>query len=625
MERGFRGEQMKTRIMTWIKSSFHRELLVSFAAVALLPFLIFGIFLIQVTENRINGDNERRVTAQAEQIDAGFLEEFDRFREIVSKINADATILEYMEKPGAWARSRTYLRFYRAVSDDRDYAEFALYNPEGACVFTTGRSAESRALPTYWGILRAAEQADSSALIFRKAEENSDGVLLYAAGRLTGADGGTRGYVVISMTADHFEALLTKSGNKKAEAAFLDSYWRLIYGTGFLEEDELRDALMEGHHFSETYRTGEVLIEPLGDSGLYTVMDCPTVFSGEVLVIMYRVLFAMLAATMALCLFMAGWLTRGMTRPIERMNTAMRTLQEGDLTVRVASDREDELGQMSRNFNIMANELAENAEEKVRRQKELNESHIAMMQAQLNPHFLYNTLDTMKWVAKANHIPEIATMAAGLARILRTSISERQFVRLREELDLVGSYMEIQRIRFGDKFHYEVEAPEELTDCVIPKLILQPIVENAVLHGLKESERGEIRVRIRRETGFPGACERGDFSEACPQDQECGDVPAGDSGSGAPADILLIEVTDDGCGIPDDILKALNERKREPMKGHIGVLNVDTILRLTYGEEYGVRFLQAAGQGTRVILRLPARKSEPQEKGEKERVSSNRD
>ena len=102
-----------------------------------------------------------------------------------------------------------------------------------------------------------------------------------------------------------------------------------------------------------------------------------------------------------------------MTRPVERMNTAMRTLQEGDLTVRIASDREDELGQMSRNFNIMANELEQNVQEKIEKQKELNASHIAMMQAQLNPHFLYNTLDTMKWVAKANHIPEIATMAAG--------------------------------------------------------------------------------------------------------------------------------------------------------------------------------------------------------------------
>jgi len=206
------------------------------------------------------------------------------------------------------------------------------------------------------------------------------------------------------------------------------------------------------------------------------------------------------------------------------------------------------------------------------------------MQAQLNPHFLYNTLDTMKWVAKANHIPEIATMAAGLAKILRTSISKRQFICLREELELVNCYVDIQKIRFNDKFSYSVEMEEGLEDCVIPKLIIQPIVENSVLHGLKESEEGNIHVRITGKTG-----------------------------------VLCIEVTDDGCGAPDDLMEAINHRRQEQLVGHIGVSNVDTILRLTYGEEYGIYMEKSDGNiqttkdgkesgGTRVTLRLPVRR-----------------
>ena len=171
-----------------------------------------------------------------------------------------------------------------------------------------------------------------------------------------------------------------------------------------------------------------------------------------------------------------------------------------------------------------------------------------MMHAQLNPHFLYNTLDTMKWVAKANHIPEIATMAAGLAKILRTSISKRQFIYLKEELELVNCYVDIQKIRFNDKFTYSVEMEEGLEECVIPKLIIQPIVENSVLHGLKESEEGNIRVQI---TGKNG--------------------------------VLCIEVTDDGCGAPEEQMEAINHRRQEILVGHIGVSNVDTIFRLTYG------------------------------------------
>jgi two-component system, sensor histidine kinase YesM len=150
---------------------------------------------------------------------------------------------------------------------------------------------------------------------------------------------------------------------------------------------------MVGHKLLGVYRAGELLVQPLGDSGLYTALSCPSVFSTEVLNSMYSVLIVMLTISVILCVLVASRLGRNMTRPIERMNTAMRTLQEGDLTVRIVSDREDELGQMSRNFNIMANELEQSVQDKVEKQKELNASHIAMMQAQLNPHFLYNTLD----------------------------------------------------------------------------------------------------------------------------------------------------------------------------------------------------------------------------------------
>ncbi len=206
---------------------------------------------------------------------------------------------------------------------------------------------------------------------------------------------------------------------------------------------------MVGHKLLGVYRAGELLIQPLEDSGLYTVLSCPSVFSTEVLSSMYRVLIVMLTISVILCVLVASRLGRNMTRPIERMNTAMRTLQEGDLTVRIVSEQRGRAGtDVPGNFNIMANELEQSVQDKVEKQKELNASHIAMMQAQLNPHFLYNTLDTMKWVAKANHIPEDRYHGGGLAKILRTSISKRQFIYLKQELELVNCYVDIQKAPF---------------------------------------------------------------------------------------------------------------------------------------------------------------------------------
>lgn len=573
----------------WIKKSFHRQLLVCFVVVALLPLLFFGVSLIQTMETKINSDYEKSVTEQAQQIDAGVLEVFRNFEAVVENINANRRIVGNINEEDSWSRSKIYLQFYREVSDYREYAQFDLYDKTGKCIYTTGQGDARTDLPVYWGILKAVEDSEET-LVLRRAESNDSGILLYAAGKLLGNDDTLEGYIVISMRAENFEKIIRDSGNGKTEVAFLDSYWRTIYESGNLQADQIRDELMSGHKLLGVYRAGELLIQPLGKSGLYTVMACPSVFSKEVLSSMYRVLTVMLTISVLLCVIVAAQVGRNMTKPIERMNTAMRTLQEGDLTVRIASDREDELGQMSRNFNIMANELEQSVQDKVEKQKELNASHIAMMQAQLNPHFLYNTLDTMKWVAKANHIPEIATMAAGLAKILRTSISKRQFIYLKEELELVNCYVDIQKIRFNDKFTYTVELDEGLEECVIPKLIIQPIVENSVLHGLKESEEGNIRVRI---TGQEG--------------------------------ILCIEVTDDGCGAPEERMDAINHRRQERLMGHIGVSNVDTIIRLTYGEEYGIYMesLAESGKniadvqederavhGTKVTLRLPVRYGE---------------
>lgn len=575
----------------WIKKSFYRQLLVCFAVVALLPLLFFGVSLIQTMETKINSDYEKNVTEQAQQIDTGVLEVFGNFETVVENINANRKIVDNINEEDSWSRSKIYLQFYREVSDYREYAQFDLYDRNGKCIYTTRQGDARMELPVYWGILKAVEDSQDT-LILRRAEENDSGVLLYAAGKLLGRGGTLEGYIVISMRTENFEKIILDSGNGKNDVAFLDPYWRTIYDSGSLQTDQIRHELMSGHKLLGVYRAGELLIQPLGESGLYTVMACPSVFSREVLSSMYRVLTVILTISVLLCVIVASRVGRNMTKPIERMNTAMRTLQEGDLSVRIASDREDELGQMSRNFNIMANELEQSVQDKVEKQKELNASHIAMMQAQLNPHFLYNTLDTMKWVAKANHIPEIATMAAGLAKILRTSISKRQFIYLKEELELVNCYVDIQKIRFNDKFTYSVEMEERLEECVIPKLIIQPIVENSVLHGLKESEEGNIRVRI---TGKDG--------------------------------VLCIEVTDDGCGAPKERMDAINHRRQEQLVGHIGVSNVDTIIRLTYGEEYGIHMesftsnaenptdgqrTEEEGEvhGTKVTLRLPVRYGE---------------
>ena len=192
-----------------------------------------------------------------------------------------------------------------------------------------------------------------------------------------------------------------------------------------------------------------------------------------------------------------------------------------------------------------------------------------MMQAQLNPHFLYNTLDTIKWMGKIHQAPEIATISADLADILRSSISADELVPLRQELRLVERYVEIQNIRFSGAFALTVEVDEPLRDVPVPKLMLQPLVENAILHGFRDRSGGEIRISAYRTE-----------------------------------EDLILTVRDNGCGVPEEVLAQYRDGAPRP-GGHFGLHNVDAILRIRYRPDRGVRFVPVQGEGACIRITLP--------------------
>jgi two-component system sensor histidine kinase YesM len=262
-------------------------------------------------------------------------------------------------------------------------------------------------------------------------------------------------------------------------------------------------------------------------------------------------------------------LSKNLTKQLEDISKAMVLVQKGKLDTRVPIDRNDEFGEVAKNFNDMTSELDNFLKSQISQQKRLNEANVAMLQAQLNPHFLYNTLDTIKWVAKANDVPVIATLSTKLAKILRTSISHKKFVTMKEEMDLIVSYMEIQNIRFEHRFNYKISLEDNVSILLVPKLIIQTIVENCLIHGFKGSEKGNILIN-----GYK-------IEEK-----------------------LFIEVIDDGIGICGDIVNRINNYN-STSEGHIGLNNVKTIIMLYYGNEYGL-VVENTNPGTKVTITIPA-------------------
>lgn len=564
----------------FIRKSFKRELLFSFLVVALLPLVLSSAFLIQMFKIKLASDYRKKDMEQAATIENMLTGVFQGFDDVTEKLSRDEKILTDMANPGGWNRNIVYSTLYEETAGLRDHAQFDIYSADGVCQYSTGSGMFHTQLPPYWGILKVASVHRDEMIIRREKEPLGDsGILLRAARMIEDEDGGCAGFIVVSMREANFEEVLRGTYSSQDGICIVDGFWETVYHTGIAAQenigDTLRGRLIEGGGIPSSWKNNSLYISSLGDTGLYSIVLRPDVFTSDTTKAMYSVMIIMAAVSMILCAMVANRLSNSLTRPVKSLNKAMYEVQSGNLDTRIEIGRADEFGQLSSSFNTMTSELKDYMEKQVSQQKQINEIQVAMMQAQLNPHFLYNTLDTMKWVAKANHIPEIATLASRLAKILRTSISQVQFITLKEEMELVESYAEIQKIRFNGKFCFEYDLPEDVKQYRIPKLIVQPIVENAVIHGLVDCDEGHITVRAYEQAGQ-----------------------------------LHIEVQDDGCGISQEVMEHLNSRNREQLTGHLGFYNVDTIIRLHYGDEYGVQVERPECGGTKVDIVIPARYGE---------------
>ena len=214
---------------------------------------------------------------------------------------------------------------------------------------------------------------------------------------------------------------------------------------------------------------------------------------------------------------------------------------------------------------------------------ENKKSELAYLKSQVNPHFLYNTLEVMKGSAIAEGAEKTLGMAKALAQIFRYSVKGTDIVTLREEVEIIKNYLFIQLVRFNGRFKASYDFSEEMLQCNIPKMILQPIAENAVFHGL-ETKLGEGCLWF-----------EGKIDEL--QD-------------------LYISIKDDGVGIDDETLNHIKTRlieshdsnRFDSSNENIGIKNVDNRIKLTYGNEYGVEIRSVFGQGTEVVIRIPARR-----------------
>jgi two-component system sensor histidine kinase YesM len=266
--------------------------------------------------------------------------------------------------------------------------------------------------------------------------------------------------------------------------------------------------------------------------------------------------------------------------PVTTLLKGMDEFQSGQLDVEVEVEYENELGILTTTFNQMTKRIKALIIENKLSEKAKRKSELEALQAQINPHFLYNTLDSIVWMGEAGRSEEVVKMTSSLAKLFRISINKgEEYVTLKQEMEHVESYLTIQQMRYGDKLNYTIEVDESLLSTRLVKILIQPIVENAIYHGIKKLPGpGLIQIRV---------------------------IKVEDNATHDP--YMFIEIEDDGMGMDEaTITKLLNgEISPEGKASGVGVYNVDQRIKLYYGDDYGLHIESELFEGTIVTFKLP--------------------
>jgi len=309
-----------------------------------------------------------------------------------------------------------------------------------------------------------------------------------------------------------------------------------------------------------------------------------------------RLELAIFVAGAIVMLLLFKLVTNNILLPLKKLMSFMNNIKRGDLDKlknRISLQGYAEITVMSTGLNSMldqvdhlTHQLLETNTMLYKAELENKKSELTFLRSQINPHFLYNTLEMVKGMAAVRGVHEIRDIAKSLGQIFRYSIKGENMVTLQAEMGIVESYIQIQQIRFGGRFQVDYDLPGEALGCLIPKMILQPVVENAVFHGLELKEaQGTLIIR----------------------------------GSVHDDQVLVLTVEDDGLGMEPERLaevsEALHRQDRDigsrdgPRVSSIGLANVNNRIKLTFGGEYGLEVDSTLGVGTKISLRMPARRN----------------
>lgn len=423
----------------------------------------------------------------------------------------------------------------------------------------------------------------------RMMTERENPWVISISGRMMDEDGTVRGTQLIELNYRVIEEIVSDINlGTRGYVFIVDSSGKMVYHPQL----QLIYSGLKSENIPAILQSGSSVLDMPADNKLYNITTVPgTDF--YIVGVMYRdeivasanemiLIYILLVLAMCLAAFIGSvQMARYVTRPLDKLEAAVNEVEQGNLNAQFDIKGTLETEKFADSLGSMVGTIKQLMDQVVEDQEVIRTSEIRALQAQINPHFLYNTLDSIVWIAEDSGNEKIKEITMALASYFRIVLSSgKDVITVREELEHVRNYLVIQKMRY-ENMDFDIEVEPEVLELYMPKIILQPIVENAIYHGIKNSENGGV-IWVRS------------YIESRPD-----------------AEALVFEIEDNGRGMRPQELRAIFRRgtKVKIKQGGVGMKNIKERIELYYGEKYGLRVESEYRKGTKVTVTLPINRS----------------
>ena len=575
--------------------SIQSTMLVSFSALMVLAMLVFMVIAMRYTSGTIYENSINYMSQIIQQVNYDIDTYIEYMENISSVIAKSSDVPRYLfdqnqtEAEREAEKERILTQFQTIMESRDDIYNVAAVAKNGRYIINQGDDeltgyVDIESLDWYQAAMESKSGiAVSSSHVQNAIQSSYKWVITLSRALVNNQTGEREGLFFVDLNYSAISDLCNNNSiEEKGYIFVLDAEGNIVYHPkqqlmyGGLKTENI-DAIME-------CREDSLIIDEGGDSKLYTMSKSKrtgwtvvgAVYTSELLKNneQAQMWYLLVASILLLAVIgISSIISREITNPIRSLRDSMRKVQNGQFDTHVEVITENEIGSLGRSFNLMTSEIQALMEQNVYEQKQKRKSELKALQAQINPHFLYNTLDSIIWMSEAGENDEVVEMTSALARLLRQSISnDKEEVELEKEIEYVKNYLTIQKMRYKDKLEFFIYVDPRVAHVPIIKLVLQPLVENAIYHGIKYKEtKGNLKIYARPVDGR-----------------------------------VEIVVADDGIGMDEDVMEHIfDEHRKEQKRNGVGVPNVQKRLKLQYGSEYGIRYESVKGAGTKAVITIP--------------------